>query len=184
MKRRDIWVSCVCVNQCCEQIAHIFRRKKDCWAEKCELSQLYYSLQPSPSSRHIKGVCLHSTICLPSRKKKKKKFQKNRDVFLTLWAIHVQLPESHPTLQRENPGKIVLGELVSAPRHSGCLLLTVTVSKHTNICMLTPLNNPRYVQLAQYAQCKSIRPDGLLAGVILSGLCAAAWHSMPPTNGG
>lgn len=66
-------VSCVSVNQCCEQIAHIFRRKKDCWAEKCELSQLYYSLQPSPSSRHIKGVCLHSTICLPSSKKKKKK---------------------------------------------------------------------------------------------------------------
>lgn len=65
-----VFVVCVCVNQLRQQIAHIFRRKKDCWPEKCELSQPYYSLQPSPSSRHIKGVCLHSTICLPSRKKK------------------------------------------------------------------------------------------------------------------
>lgn len=37
--KRNVSMSvCVCVNQCCEQIAHIFRRKKDCWAEKCELS--------------------------------------------------------------------------------------------------------------------------------------------------
>lgn len=136
-----------------------FWRKKGCWA----LTALLFIAALSFFSRHIKGVCLHSTICLPSSSssKKKKKFQKNRDVFVTLWAVHVQLPESHPTLQRENPGKIVVGELVSAPRQCACLLLTVT---DTNICMLTPLNDSCYLQLPQYAQYKSIRPERLLAG--------------------
>lgn len=89
-------VSCVCVNQCCEQIAHIFRRKKDCWAEKCELSQLYYSLQPSPSSRHIKGVCLHSTICLPSSKKKKKTF---RRIGMCFWPYELSTFSSQSPIQ-------------------------------------------------------------------------------------
>lgn len=43
------------------------------------------------------------TICLP---KPQKKFQENRDVFPTSWAIRVLLPEPHPTSQRENPAEI------------------------------------------------------------------------------
>lgn len=80
-RKSHLFFECVSINSV-SKLHPFLEEKKDCWPEKCELSEFYYSLQPSPSSRHIKGVCLHSTICFPS--KKKKKFQKNRDVFLTL----------------------------------------------------------------------------------------------------
>lgn len=58
-----------------------------------------------------------------------KKFQQNRDVFPTSWAVRVLLPEPHPTSQRENPAEIALsspsrcarligGDSVTASRHS------------------------------------------------------------------
>lgn len=60
----------------------------------------------------VRGGGGGATICLPSHRKK---FQENRDVFPTSWAIRVLLPEPHPTSQRENPAEIAL----SSPGRGG-----------------------------------------------------------------
>lgn len=145
----------MCVNARCEQIAHDFRRKKVCWARvERALTAPPFSADPSPSSRHIKGVRGggggEPAICLPSHRKSSRRIGM---CFRPHELSGVLLPEPRPTPQRENPAAIALSS--PEPRRLGysvqtlcprrplspfslsvcleCLLSLHSVSKHTQI---------------------------------------------------